>query len=168
MADEPEHSEIGYPPSPGSYHIYHRIDGELIAIGVCEFTNKYFNSAYFMYKTKYSYLNLGVVGAVIELEICRKLREMWSPDLSYYHLGELVLDCPKVNYKLNYQPGQVLCPYSKLWVDFEIAKPQILHFMNLTKKQKSEIVGPLKLNPDTCDLFTHDDFIPDNLYFDTI
>lgn len=94
--------EVGYPPSPGSYHIYHRIDGELVAISICEFTEKYFNSAYFMYKTKYSFLNLGVVGAVIELEFCRKLQEIWSPELKYYHLGELVLDCPKVNYKLNY------------------------------------------------------------------
>jgi arginyl-tRNA--protein-N-Asp/Glu arginylyltransferase len=122
---------VAYPPSAGSYHIYHRIDGELVAIGICEFTNKYFNSAYFMYKTKYSFLNLGVVGAIIELELCRKLQELWQPDLKYYHLGELVLDCPKVNYKLNYQPGQVLCPFSKEWIDFEKAKPSILKLMKL-------------------------------------
>ena len=102
---ENDENEVGYPPSPGSYHIYHRIDGELVAIGVCDITNSYFNSAYFLYKTKYSYLNLGVVGAIIELEFCRKLQDLWSPELKYYHLGELVLDCPKVNYKLNYQPG---------------------------------------------------------------
>jgi arginyl-tRNA--protein-N-Asp/Glu arginylyltransferase len=68
---EADDKEVAYPPSPGSYHIYHLIDGELVAIGICDFTNKYFNSAYFMYKTKYSFLNLGVVGAVVELELCR-------------------------------------------------------------------------------------------------
>ena len=97
--------KVAYPPSPGSYHMYHRIDGELVALGICELTPGYFNSGYFMYKTKYSYLNLGVVGAIIELEYCRKLQELWQPTLQYFHLGELVLDCPKVNYKLNYKPG---------------------------------------------------------------
>ncbi len=85
--------------------MYHRIDGELVAIGVIELTQTYFNSGYFIYKTKYSYLNLGVVGAMIELEYCRKLKDLWQQSLFYYHLGELVIDCPKVNYKLNYQPG---------------------------------------------------------------
>lgn len=109
--------------------MYHRIDGELVAIGICELSNKYFNSGYFMYKSKYSYLNLGVVGAIMEMEFCRKLQQMWSPNLKYFHLGELVLDCPKVNYKLNYQPGQILCPYSKQWVPFTDAKPEIVKIM---------------------------------------
>ena len=82
--------------------MYHRIDGELVAIGVIDLTQTYFKSCYFIYKTKYAYLNLGVVGAMIELEYCRKLKDSWQQSLSYYHLGEIVIDCPKVNYKLNY------------------------------------------------------------------
>ena len=82
--------------------MYHRIDGELVAIGVIDLTSSYFKSCYFIYKKKYSYLNLGVVGAMIELEYCRKLKDLWQKSLSYYHLGELVIDCSKVNYKLNY------------------------------------------------------------------
>jgi arginyl-tRNA--protein-N-Asp/Glu arginylyltransferase len=57
--------------------MYHRIDGELVAVGIIEITKNYFNSGYFLYKTKYSYLNLGVVGAMIELEYCRKLKDLW-------------------------------------------------------------------------------------------
>ena len=91
-----------------------------------------------MYKTKYSYLNLGVVGAIIELEFCRKLKEIWQPNLKYYHLGELVLDCPKVNYKLNYQPGQILCPYSKEWVDYSVVKDHLLAIGKLTKEEKQK------------------------------
>lgn len=125
-----------YPPSPGSYHMYHRIDGELVAIGILEITDKYFNSGYFMYKSKYSYLNLGVVGALIELEYCRQLTDLWQPTLQYYHLGELVLDCPKLNYKLNYQPGQVLCPFSKEWVDFDAAKPELEKLLKMSKQDK--------------------------------
>jgi arginyl-tRNA--protein-N-Asp/Glu arginylyltransferase len=82
--------------------MYHRIDGELVAIGVIDLTSSYFKSCYFIYKKKYSYLNIGVVGAIIELEYCKKLKDSWQQSLSYYHLGELVIDCSKVNYKLNY------------------------------------------------------------------
>ena len=99
-------------------------------------TQKYFNSSYFMYKTKYQYLNLGVVGAIIELEYCRNLQRHWQPTLQYYHLGELVIECPKVNYKLNYQPGQVLCPYSKVWIPYKEALKEIDVIQNMNKEQK--------------------------------
>ena len=56
--------------------------------------------------------------------------------MQYYHLGELVVDCPKVNYKLNYQPGQVLCPFSKKWVLYEDAKPEIMKIKNMKKEEK--------------------------------
>jgi len=31
----------------------------------------------------------------------------------WYVLGDMVPNCPKVNYKLQYQPGYVLCPRTK-------------------------------------------------------
>lgn len=61
-------NEVDYPPGPGSYHMYHRINGELVAIGVIDITQTYFNSGYFITKSKYSYLNLGVIGAMIEIK----------------------------------------------------------------------------------------------------
>jgi len=73
---------------------------------------------------------------MIELEFCRKLHSLGMADLQYYHLGELVVDCPKVNYKLNYKPGEVLCPYSKEWVPFSEAEPEIMKLKNMTKKEK--------------------------------
>jgi arginyl-tRNA--protein-N-Asp/Glu arginylyltransferase len=48
--------------------MYHRINGELVAIGVIDITQTYFNSGYFITKSKYSYLNLGVIGALIEIK----------------------------------------------------------------------------------------------------
>lgn len=136
LEDTLKKHEVQYPPGPGSYHMYHRIDGELVAIGFIDITEKYFNSAYFMYKSKYSYLNLGVVGAVIELEYCKQLMDIWHPTLQYYHLGELVLDCPKLNYKLNFTPGQVLCPFSKIWVDFSEARPEMEKLQKMSKSEK--------------------------------
>ena len=57
----------------GTYHFYHRIDGRLVAVGVCDITDSYFNSAYFIYDPEFMFLNLGVVGAIRELEFCRRL-----------------------------------------------------------------------------------------------
>ena len=34
----------GIYPGNGSYHIYHRIDGQLVALGVCDITNSILNS----------------------------------------------------------------------------------------------------------------------------
>ena len=97
--------------------MYHRIDGKLVAFSVNDITTRFFNSAYFVYDPEYKFLNLGVVGAIRELEYMRMIIKNFNPDLTFYQLGEMVPCCPKVNYKLNYQPGIVICPRTKvdLW-----------------------------------------------------
>ena len=94
-------------PGPGSYHMYHRIDGKLVAVGVIDICpRQVLNSAYFMWHPAYKHLNLGTVGALMELSYMKLLRTKYSmPDLKWYHLGELNNSCGKVNYKLNYKPG---------------------------------------------------------------
>jgi len=76
------------------------------------------------------------------------------PSLQNYLLGELVIDCRKVNYKLNYQPGEVLCPYTKTWVPFSVCKDEIIKIAKMKKKEKLEYSQdnissklPIKLNP---------------------
>jgi len=97
----------GIDPGPGSYHMYHRIDGKLVAIGIIDICPRStLNSAYFMWHPSYKFLNLGTVGVVIEMEYMRLLRNKYNkPHLKWYHLGELNNSCTKVNYKLNYKPG---------------------------------------------------------------
>lgn len=60
-----------YPYAMGTYHMYHRIDGKLVAFGVIDITKRFLNSAYFVYDPDYKFLNLGVVGAIRELEYMR-------------------------------------------------------------------------------------------------
>lgn len=49
----------------------------------------------------------------------------------WYQLGELVLDCPKVNYKLNYKPGTVIDPRTKKLVLFDDAKDRMVHYARM-------------------------------------
>ena len=82
--------------------MYHRLDGKLVAVGHLDLTRTVLNSAYFIYDPDYKFLNLGVVGALMEMQYLNKIRDEFNPHLQYYHLGELTLRCSKINYKLNY------------------------------------------------------------------
>jgi arginyl-tRNA--protein-N-Asp/Glu arginylyltransferase len=73
-----------YPTSLGTYHFNHRIDGKLVAVGVIDITKSYFNSAYFLYDPDYMFLNLGVMGAIREIEFIRMVRIKHNPDLIWY------------------------------------------------------------------------------------
>lgn len=55
-------------PGKGSWHLYHRIDGKLVAVGIVDLVNNCLNSQYFIYDPEYSFLCLGVVGAIHEVE----------------------------------------------------------------------------------------------------
>lgn len=73
-----------YPDALGTYHMYHRIDGKLVAFGVIDLTKKYLDSCYFVYDPDYKFLNLGVVGAIREIEFMRMIARDYNPALTYY------------------------------------------------------------------------------------
>ena len=120
-----EFRDEGVYAGPGSYHMYHRIDGKLVAVGILDICNTMMNSAYFIYDPDYKFLNLGIIGAITEMQYLRLIRTKYNAKMTFYHLGELNIKCPKVNYKINYQPGYVLCPYTKKWIPYDVAKPVI-------------------------------------------
>ena len=128
-----------YPFSKGSYHFYHRIDGKLVAVGDIDICDKYFNSAYFIYDPDYMFLNLGVMGAIREIEFCRMIRKKHNPNLIWYQLGEMVSDCPKVNYKCNYQPGIVLCPRTKDPLPYTDCKDMINIYKGMPMEEKVQM-----------------------------
>lgn len=97
----------------GSYHLYHRIDGKLVAVSVIDILPTIFHSAYLFYDPDYSFLSLGVVSAIKEIEMMRHIRDKFNHRMKYYHLSEMSPTCPKINYKLNYKPGYIICPRTK-------------------------------------------------------
>ena len=64
--------------------MYHRIDGKLVAVGVVDILKTFFNSAYFIYDPEYSFLNLGVVGAIRELEYMRMAKRKFNHYMQFY------------------------------------------------------------------------------------
>ena len=65
-----------FPKAKGTYHMYHRLNGKLVAVGDLDLLNNYVNSAYFIYDPDYKFLNLGVMGALRELEYLRLVRSL--------------------------------------------------------------------------------------------
>ena len=84
---------------------------------------------------------MGVIGAIHEIEFMKMIRNKYNPNLRYYQLGELVLNCSKVNYKLNYKPGLLICPRTKENVKFDDVKDRLIHYSKLPiafKRQNSK------------------------------
>ena len=57
-----EFADEGIYPGPGSYHMYHRLDGKLIGVGVIDLTTTMLNSEYFIWHQDYRFLCPGVFG----------------------------------------------------------------------------------------------------------
>ena len=74
-----EFKDEGIYPGLGSFHYYHRIDGRLVAMGVNDITKTVLNSQYFIYDPDYSFLCLGVVGAIHEIEFMKMVQKNYNP-----------------------------------------------------------------------------------------
>ena len=128
-----------YPEALGTYHMYHRIDGKLVAFTVIDICTRFMNSAYCVYDPDYKFLSLGVVSAIREIEFMRLIKRKFNPDLTFYQLGDMVVTCPKVNYKMNYSPGIVICPRTKKDMYWDQVKEKAMHYAGLTSAEKAEL-----------------------------
>ena len=48
-----------------------------------------------------------------------------SPRLRYYYMGFYIHTCPKMRYKADYSPSDLLCPVRHSWVPASVAVPLI-------------------------------------------
>lgn len=82
------------------------------------------------------FLNLGVMSVVREIEYMRHIMKHHNPNMTSYMLGDIVVTCPKVNYKLNYQPGYVQCPRTKKEIAYSEVKDTLQVLANLPIYEK--------------------------------
>jgi arginine-tRNA-protein transferase len=112
----------------GAYHQQYILDGKVIAVGVLDMLPNCLSSVYFFYDPEYSYLNLGVLSALFEIDWTKKHKNL-SDSFHYYYLGYYIHSCTKMRYKGQYKPSDLLCPETYRWVPLEMCTP-------LLEKQK--------------------------------
>ena len=102
-------------PEMGSFHMQYRIDDHLVAVGVVDILPRCLSSKYFFWDPDFAQLALGKVSALSEIEWVQKAQHSY-PDLQYYYMGYYIQSCPKMRYKGDYEPSELLCPESYQWV----------------------------------------------------
>ncbi|KFO85655.1 Arginyl-tRNA--protein transferase 1, partial [Buceros rhinoceros silvestris] len=118
----PNGPECGY----GSFHQQYWLDGKIIAVGVIDILPYCVSSVYLYYDPDYSSLSLGVYSALREIAFTRQLHEK-APDLCFYYMGFYIHSCPKMRYKGQYQPSDLLCPETYVWTPIEQCLPLLEH-----------------------------------------
>ncbi|XP_019358479.1 PREDICTED: arginyl-tRNA--protein transferase 1 isoform X2 [Gavialis gangeticus] len=123
----------------GSFHQQYWLHGKIIAVGVIDILPYCVSSVYLYYDPDYSFLSLGVYSALREIAFTRQLHEK-APDLSYYYMGFYIHSCPKMRYKGQYRPSDLLCPETYVWVPIEQCLPSLEHSKYCRFNQDSNAV----------------------------
>ncbi|QDZ20771.1 Arginyl-tRNA--protein transferase [Chloropicon primus] len=102
----------------GAFHQQYRIDGKLVAVGVVDVMANCLSSKYFFWDPDYAFLELGKISSLAEIDFV-KLAHREQRGLHYYYQGFYIHTCPKMAYKADYKPAELLCPTSLTWVNFD-------------------------------------------------
>ncbi|KAM4729413.1 arginyl-tRNA--protein transferase 1 isoform 2-T2 [Anableps anableps] len=114
----PDGPEMGY----GSFHQQYWLDGRIVAVGVIDILPACVSSVYLYYHPDFTSLSLGSYSALREIAFTRQLQKQ-ATNLCYYYLGFYIHSCPKMRYKGQYRPADLLCPETYAWVSIERCVP---------------------------------------------
>uniref|UniRef100_A0A0K0G156 Arginyl-tRNA--protein transferase 1 n=1 Tax=Strongyloides venezuelensis TaxID=75913 RepID=A0A0K0G156_STRVS len=108
----------------GAYHYHYILDGNIIAVSVLDILPHLISAKYFYYDPQYAFLNLGTFSALHEIYFTQTLHTS-DPKLKYYYMGFYIHNCPKMRYKANFRPSELLCDQSYQWMDLKEAVDMI-------------------------------------------
>ena len=118
-------SPLRNPPNKtlGTYHMHYYLDGELTMISIIDVLPTYFVSIYFFYDPDIRFLTPGIYTCLRELELLQNLQKK-QPEVIYYGLGYYNHFSPKVSYKKQFGPAELLCNETDTFapIDPSIAK----------------------------------------------
>ena len=106
----------------GTYHMRYYLDGELIMISLLDILPEYLVSIYFMYNPHIRFLQPGIYTCIHEIALIQKIK-IHHPELKYYNLGFYNDFSPKINYKRQFKPTEILCPITNTYVLLERVIP---------------------------------------------
>lgn len=120
-------SPLRNPPNKtlGTYHMHYYLDGELMMISIIDVLPTYFVSIYFFYDPDIRFLTPGIYTCLRELELLQNLQKE-QPDVIYYGLGYYNHFSPKVSYKKQFGPAELLCNETDTFVPIEPSIAKIL------------------------------------------
>ncbi|CEF63878.1 Arginyl-tRNA--protein transferase 1 [Strongyloides ratti] len=108
----------------GAYHYQYILNNNIIAVSVLDILPHLISAKYFYYDPQYSFLNLGTFSALHEIYFAQTLHAT-DPKLKYYYMGFYIHNCPKMRYKANFRPSELLCDQSYRWMDLKEATDMI-------------------------------------------
>jgi arginyl-tRNA--protein-N-Asp/Glu arginylyltransferase len=114
-------------PTPGAIFRYYTKE-RLVALGFVDLCPNALNSVYFVFDPDESERRMGVFSILYEISYCQAQGMRWL------HLGFWVPDSPKMRYKAEYQPAEVLVNGS--WMPYQAFDPSAY-------PQERERPGPL-------------------------
>lgn len=106
----------------GTHHQLYRIDGRLVAVGVLDILPSSLSSVYCFYDPALKHLALGKFTALREIQYCADI------EVPYYCMGFYIQSCPKMNYKGDYSPSELLCPTTQKWFPLSACKSYLEAF----------------------------------------
>lgn len=93
------------------------LDGKLIAWSVVDVIQEMICSLFFFYDKSFHKLNLGIYSVIKEIQFVQQMRPSF-PNFRYFNFGSFVRGLSKVEYKLQFKPFQLLCPFTYKFVDY--------------------------------------------------
>ena len=120
-------SPVRNPPThlAGSYHMHYYLDDELVMISILDILPKYFVSIYFIYDPDIRFTVPGIFTILVEIDFIQQLSQE-RPAPTYFALGYYNHSSPKVNYKKQFKPQEVLCNETNVFVPLDAAIPKLL------------------------------------------
>jgi arginine-tRNA-protein transferase len=77
-------------------------DDRLLAVGICDVCDRSISSVYFFHDPAEHRRGLGTFGAMMEIEIARRM------NVPYYYLGYWIHGCATMQYKSSFRPHELL------------------------------------------------------------
>ena len=90
-------------------YTYRDPNGKLLGVGICDVCEQSLSSVYFYYDPTQAKRSLGVYSALIEIQQAKEM------GIRYYYMGYWIKGCKTMDYKIQYQPSEVLEPDGR-WV----------------------------------------------------
>lgn len=82
----------------------YRLGEHILAVGIVDSCPDCLSSVYCFFDPAEARRSLGVFSALFEIAECRRR------GLPFWYAGFYVRECPRMNYKAGYRPGELLCP----------------------------------------------------------